>query len=139
MSARSTEARRWLRQAKADLDVVVTLRSAGHYAAACFHSQQAAEKALKAVLYSQGARVVLGHAVRELARQCEAHDPKFADLAEDAALLDQFYIPTRYPNGLPSPSVPSETYSETQARVAQEAAERVLRAAETFLRASGFS
>jgi HEPN domain-containing protein len=46
-------------------------------AAACFHSQQAAEKALKAVLYSQGARVVLGHSVRQLAQQCEVHERKF--------------------------------------------------------------
>ena len=47
-----TEGERWLEQAQADLDVVCTLITAGHYAAACFHSQQAAEKALKAVLYA---------------------------------------------------------------------------------------
>lgn len=50
-----------------------------------------------------------------------------------AALLDQFYIPTRYPNGLPSPAVPSETYSAAQAATAQEAAERVLEVVRTFL------
>ena len=47
MSARQVEAQRWYRQAQLDLDVVNTLRSAGHYAAACFHSQQAAEKSLR--------------------------------------------------------------------------------------------
>ena len=114
--------------------MVRSLRAAGHYAAACFHSQQAAEKALKAVLYSQGARVVLGHAVRELARQCEAHDPSFGNVLADAALLDQFYIPTRYPNGLPAPAVPSETYTEAHAGAAQDAAERVVAVAEAFLR-----
>jgi HEPN domain-containing protein len=88
------EAQRWLRQAQADLAVVRTLRAAGHHAAACFHSQQAAEKALKAVIFAHGARVVLGHSVRELARQCEAHDAPFAGAVEEAALLDQFYIPT---------------------------------------------
>ena len=97
MNARQVEGRRWYRQAQADLEVVRTLRSAGHYAAACFHSQQAAEKALKAVLFVVGARVVLGHSVRELARRCESHDGAFAALAGDAGLLDQFYIPTRYP------------------------------------------
>ncbi len=126
MNAHLVEARRWFRQAQADLDVVRTLRASQHCAAACFHSQQAAEKALKAVLYSQGARVVLGHAVQQLAQQCQAHDPTFASVFGDAALLDQFYIPTRYPNGLPTPAVPSETYSEAQA-------ERVLAVAETFL------
>ena len=134
MNAHRVEAQRWFRQAQADLEVVCTLRSSQHYAAVCFYSQQAAEKALKAVLYSQGARVVLGHAVRELVRQCEAHDSAFASVLGDAALLDQFYIPTRYPNGLPSPAVPSETYAEAQAEAAQEAVEHVLYIAEAFLR-----
>ena len=133
MNDHRMEAQRWFKQAKADLEVVRTLRSAGHYAAACFHSQQAAEKALKAVLYSQGARVVLGHAGSDLAKQCQAHDPAFAEVSGDTSLLDQFYIPTRYPNGLPSPSVPSETYTEAQAKMAQEAAEKVLGLVETFL------
>jgi HEPN domain-containing protein len=60
-----------------------------------FHSQQAAEKTLKAVLFITGARAVLEHSVRELGRQCESHDGSFAELADAAALLDQFYIPTR--------------------------------------------
>jgi HEPN domain-containing protein len=134
MKEAETEARRWFRQARADLEVVQTLKSAGHYAATCFHSQQVAEKAVKAVLYSQGSRIVLGHSVRELARQCEVYEPKFAKLAQDAALLDQFYIPTRYPNGLPAPMIPDETYTAAQAEIAQKAAKRILDIAETFLR-----
>ena len=90
MNGARVEARRWFLQAQADLDVVRTLRAGNHYAAACFHAQQAAEKALKAVLYSQGARVVFGHAVRRLVRQCEPLDPSFAPLAGNAGMLDQF-------------------------------------------------
>ncbi len=114
--------------------MVQTLQSGGHYAAACFYAQQAAEKALKAVLFSQGSRVVWGHSVRELARQCEAHDAAFATVAGAAALLDQFYIPTRYPNGLPAPAIPGETYTAAQAEAAVEAGQHVLRLVETFLR-----
>lgn len=135
MNAPQIESRRWFRQAQADMEVVCVLRSGGHYAPACFYSQQAAEKALKAVLYSQGSRVVVGHSVRELARQCERHDSTFAGVAGEAALLDQFYIPTRYPNGLPSPAVPSETYVAPQAEAAYQAAERVVGVVESFLRA----
>jgi len=134
MNVHQIEARRWFRQAQADRAVVRTLCSERHYAAACFHAQQTTEKALRAVLFSQGHRVVWGHSVRDLARQCEAHDPAFARVAKDAALLDQFYIPTRYPNGLPSPAVPSETYSLTEAEAAQGAAERTLSVVEIFLR-----
>ena len=90
MNAPHLEARRWFQEAQADLAVVRTLRGAGHHAAACFHSQQAAEKALKALLYAQGARIVLGHSVRDLAGQCAGHDPAFAEVADDTALLDQF-------------------------------------------------
>ena len=133
MNARQVEARRWFRQAEDDLRAVRALRSAGLYAAACFYSQQAAKKALKAVLFSQGARVALGHAVRDLAQQCEKHDARFGRVLETAALLDQFYIPTRYPNGLPSPSVPSETYGEAQAQTALAGAEQVLAAVDAFL------
>lgn len=134
MNAAELEAQRWFKQARADLAVVFTLKSAGHYAATCFHSQQAAEKALKALLYSQGSRVVLGHSVRELAKQCEAFESGFATLAGEAGLLDQFYIPTRYPNGLPSPAIPDETYTEAQAETTQQASERILTLVETFLR-----
>lgn len=131
------EAQRWFRQAEADLAVVTTLRAAGHDAAACFYSQQAAEKALKAVLFAHGARVVLGHSVQDLAQRCAAHDPAFAALAADAALLDQFYVPTRYPNGLPAPAVPSESYTAAQAQMAEDTAAHVLRAAGGYLRARG--
>src|SRR5439155_19353861 len=98
MNAPRLEARRWFQEAQADLAVVRTLQGAGHHAAACFHSQQPAEKARKALLYAQGARVVLGHSVRDLAGQREGHDPAFATVAGDTALLDPLYITTRYPN-----------------------------------------
>ncbi len=134
MNAYRIEAKRWLQQAQADLAVVHTLWSAAHYAAACFHSQQAAEKALKAVLYAYGARVVLGHSVQELARQCEVHDADFASVREEATRLDQFYLATRYPNCLPAPAIPSEAFTNSQAQTAQAAAEHIIYVVETHLR-----
>ena len=135
MNAYQTEARRCVRQAQADSEVVETLRSGAHYAAACFHAQQTAEKALKAVLFSQGSRVVFEHSVRELTRRCQKHDPAFSEVEEEAAVLDQFYIPTRYPNGLPPPAIPSQTYTAVQAEIAQKAAGHALSTVEAFLRA----
>ncbi len=134
MNEPRSEAQRWLQQAQEDLAVVRTLRAAGHHATACFHSQQAAEKAGQAVLFVHGARVVLGHSVRDLARQCEAHEATFAGVAEEAALLDQFYILTRYPNGLPSPAVPGEAFTSSQAQNAQESAEHIVSVVETYFR-----
>ena len=109
------------------------LKSAAHYATACFQAQQAGKKAVKAVLFSQGRRVVLGHSIRELVKLCEQYHPAFGDITATAGLLDQFYIPTRYPNGLPFPAIPDETYTSSQAEAALQAAEEVLSAVETFL------
>jgi HEPN domain-containing protein len=134
MNAPVVEARRWWQQAQADLTVVHTLCAAGHHAAACFQSQQAAEKAVKAVLFAHGARVVLGPSVHELVRQCAAHDATFEHVVEPAALLDQFYISTRYPNGLPFPAVPSETFTNAQASTAQDAAAQIMAVVEAYLR-----
>jgi HEPN domain-containing protein len=78
--------------------------------------------------------VVLGHSVRELARQCEAYDTTFVGVAEGAALLDQFYITTRYPHGLPSPAVPGEAFTHAQAHTAQESAEYIISVVETYVR-----
>jgi HEPN domain-containing protein len=133
MNVHRVEARRWFLQAGSDIEVADTLRSATHFAASCVHYQQAAEKAMKAVLYSQGARVMLGHAVTDLIRQCESLDPAFGTVLSEAALLDQFYIPTRYPNGLPPPAIPSQTYTQAQADLAQSAAKSILQTVENFL------
>ena len=133
MNLPQIEARRWFQQSRADMQIVRTLIAAGHYAAACFYSQQAGEKALKSVIYSQGARVVLGHSIRQLAEQCGAYDPVFTELMGEAATLDQFYIPTRYPNGLPPPAIPSETYSGSDAEVAQKGSDHILQVVEVFL------
>jgi HEPN domain-containing protein len=86
------------------------------------------------VLFSQGSRVVLGHSIRELAKLCEKYHPAFGAIRAIAALLDQFYIPTRYPNGLPFPAIPSETYTASQAEAALRSAEQVIGTVETFLR-----
>jgi HEPN domain-containing protein len=108
------ESLRWLAQAKNDLAFAGIGIREGFFAQACFLAQQAAEKALKAVLYSGGARVVIGHSSRKLVQEIA---PVFSDVERfksHAALLDQYYIPTRYPNGIPEGS-PFETYTGEQA------------------------
>jgi len=97
------EGRRWLVQAEDDLRFAELASREGFFAQACFNSQQAAEKALKAFLYARGAEQVIGHSVADL-------EPEFAKLKERAAPLDQFYLSTRYPNSLPG-GVPAEAFT----------------------------
>jgi HEPN domain-containing protein len=111
------EAERWLRQAENDLAFAELGAREGFFAQACFVCQQAAEKALKAVHYSGGARFVFGHSLVELLDELVAGHPGFASLRERAQQLDQYYIPTRYPNGLPG-GVPAEVFTRRQAEEA---------------------
>ncbi|MBI5620828.1 HEPN domain-containing protein [Candidatus Gottesmanbacteria bacterium] len=67
----------------------------------CFHTQQAAEKLLKAALIARGEMPPKTHALRELyllvvkyAPELEAHFPALKR-------FDRYYMPTRYPDALP--------------------------------------
>lgn len=108
------EAQRWLAQARHDVDAATLNAQEGYAALACFLAQQAAEKALKAYLYGQGERAVVGHATYLLLKQCRDYDVSFEALQDTCRRLDQYYIPTRYPNGLPG-GIPHEVYTSGQA------------------------
>jgi HEPN domain-containing protein len=116
---------RWLAQAEADRHGAQLLFDGQSYHLACFVAQQIAEKALKAFLYAQGEEFVTGHSVESLARRAAEYDPDFAALRDDIAPLDAYYIPTRYPNGLPD-SIPARVFTRT-------AAEETLRMADHAL------
>jgi HEPN domain-containing protein len=119
------EAARWLEQARCDLAGAETILAQGLWWIACFQAQQVAEKAVKSFLYGKGQRTVLGHSVADLIEDAAGHDSSFAGLSESASKLDRFYIPTRYPNGLPG-GIPAKSYTEEDAREAVELARQVL-------------
>ncbi len=119
------EAGRWLRQAERDLDDAEFATRGSRYHLACFLAQQSAEKALKAFLFFKGAERVWGHSVAELCRDAAELDGEFAELGKIAGSLDKYYIPTRYPNGLPG-GIPAEAFIEDDARSALGIARRVI-------------
>mgnify|MGYP005839913831 CR=1 FL=1 len=120
------EGKRWLRQAEEDLSDVRSLRERGRHHLACFMAQQAAEKALKAYLYAQGAEAPWGHSVADLAEAASAFDQAFTELKWRVTPLDQYYIPTRYPNSLPG-GIPAEAFTEHDSQRALNLAEDALR------------
>ncbi len=125
MSAALAEARRWLQAAREDLAAARHLASGGFHAPACFHSQQAAEKAIKALHYSRGARAVLGHSVRGLIERLEPREGTLAGLLDAARELDLLYVPARYPNGLDQ-GTPAEAFGEAQSGRASELAAAIV-------------
>ena len=119
------EGRRWLSQADEDLRWAKHLAKEGAYHLSCFLAQQVAEKALKAFLYAQGEEVVLGHSVERLCAAAGQYRSEFKEKARRWTILDGYYIPTRYPNGLPD-GIPAHVYTEDAAQGAVALAEETV-------------
>jgi len=114
----------WLDQAerdlrRADLDIQYE-----YWEWACFTSQQAAEKAVKALLMNRGVSA-WGHAITPMLAHLETL--KAPDqIVQSAQLLDAYYIPTRYPNGFPE-GKPADYFNPRKAREAADAAAEIIR------------
>ena len=131
-SRNASEAQRWLKQALHDRDAARLNRDHDFHEHACFLAQQSAEKALKAFLYERGQGPVLGHSTLALTHESAALEPEFAALDEACRRLDQLYIPTRYPNGLPD-NVPHDFYSRTLADQALADLDAVIACVQRFV------
>lgn len=126
------EAERWLKQAQNDLAAAYTLLGNGFHAQACFFSQQVAEKALKALVYFQGARFVLEHSVKEILQGLVIRYPQLAKHAETAGRLDLYYLSPRYPNAVPG-LAPFQVFTKEQAKEAVDGAGAIVREVELAL------
>jgi HEPN domain-containing protein len=128
MSDRSKD---WQAQAWRDLEHARNDVTCGYFEHACFGAQQAAEKAVKAAyqkLHSEG----WGHRVSTLLQELAAMShPVPRTLVDDAKILDQYYVPTRYPNGFES-GAPMDFYTEEQAADAVRRAEGIIRWCESL-------
>jgi HEPN domain-containing protein len=134
-----TEALRWLKTGEDDLEAAVVLRENGKFPQACFYTQQAGEKALKAVWYFRDADP-WGHSIRRLIEDLENVDLNVYDqlkgLLKAGTVLDRFYIPTRYPNGLPE-LTPAEAYLDEDAELCIRQATEILAAVKSLLHGMG--
>ena len=111
----------WLTKAEEDYSVATGLLRRRKVPAdsICFHSQQAAEKFLKAVLQEQGIRFGKTHDLEGLLRLCTTPFPQLTLLVSDAQLLNDYAVRYRYP-GIDA--------TKKQAGLAAKAAGRIRRA-----------
>ena len=116
--------RDWFRQAERDLKQARWALKGGFYEWACFSAQQAAEKAVKALLEALR-REAWGHSITRLLASLPQAFEVDRELMEKAMRLDKFYIQTRYPNGFPVGS-PMDYYTEGEAKKAIEDAEALV-------------
>lgn len=123
---RKGEASRWLTQAEEEYKDAYNLMQLGRYYLSLFLCQQSSEKALKAFIYLQEDEPLFTHSVAVLLRIAREIDTDFEEV-RGAKRLDDYYIPTRYPNGLPG-EVPSKYYDDPEeAKKAVEWTEKILR------------
>lgn len=108
----------WLNQAQRDLEQAEDSRQAGRHEWACFAAHQGAEKAVKALHLSLG-QEAWGHVVAMLLEDLPPSVSVPNDLVEKGRVLDNFYIPTRYPYGHPQ-GAPFEHYGPLQRKEAIE-------------------
>jgi HEPN domain-containing protein len=106
------EADRWLAQAEEEYMDAELLMRARRYYLSLYLCQQSAEKALKAFIYFKEQEPVFSHSISVLVNVAAALDPDFESLAS-AKRLDDYYIPTRYPNGLPG-DIPSRYFNDEE-------------------------
>ncbi|MEW6040447.1 MAG: HEPN domain-containing protein [Elusimicrobiota bacterium] len=119
------EFRRWFQQAKFDLKSAVDSLNNTNYEWACFQAQQSAEKTLKAFLYLNGEDVMTTHSVFTLSNVCKKYSPEFEKIEKQSKELDKYYIPTRYPNGLPD-EIPHIFYTKEDAEKCVSYAREIL-------------
>jgi HEPN domain-containing protein len=121
----NAEALRWLAQAEEELKDASALAKAGRYYLSLYLCQQSTEKALKAFIYMTEEEPVFTHSVGQLLRIATSINADFKTL-RGARRLDDYYIPTRYPNGLPG-EVPAKYYdSPDEAKDALSWAKKVV-------------
>jgi HEPN domain-containing protein len=120
------EAERWIETAEEDLDAARKLIETQKYSHACFLAQQCGEKALKALWYAIG-EDPWGHSIQKLIMEMPdvAMRERMEALIEAGSALDRYYIPTRYPNGLPD-LTPGKCYFLKDAEQSVEFAGRIL-------------
>jgi HEPN domain-containing protein len=98
----------WLTRAKGDLSLAsAPLPEGAFYEDLCFHAQQAAEKALKAVYQHHGLTFQYTHDLEELINGLKKFGLKIPSKVENAVVLTSFAWEARYP-GLAEPVTPEE-------------------------------
>jgi len=115
----------WLEQAKGELKAAKDLYATLNYAWCCFTCQQAAEKALKAILEHLGSPTI-GHNLLALLNEVSKLTEVPDRVRRACTILNRYYIPTRYPNAFPS-GAPIHMFDKRDAEEALSYAEEVLK------------
>ena len=106
MSQPEQDPREWLRFARSDLAAARVVRGDPDVlpCQVTFHAQQAAEKAIKAVLVHDGQPFPFTHDLSELIWRVERAGRPWPEVLQDVETLTPFAAQTRYPSDFQQPS-----------------------------------
>ena len=97
---------KWMNKAFSDLRSARILLREDIFDTAIYHTQQCAEKSLKAFLSYKNHKILKTHDLAVLLNHCVEFDETFDLLTQEAAFLNPYAIAFRYPDDFNS--VPSE-------------------------------
>lgn len=112
----------WFAFAEDDLNFAKVGLREEFYSQVCFLSQQSIEKVLKGFLVSQRKTYPKTHKLIDLYGRCNVI--WLEPFKNKIKMVDEFYVPTRYPNGTPG-DLSTRRANETDAREALAAAEEI--------------
>jgi HEPN domain-containing protein len=96
-------AKEWLLYAKSDINTAKHMFNnvnPKEIEISCYHTQQCAEKSLKAYLIVKGIDPPYIHDLVELNKLCTAHEPSFSTMQQYCISLNPYGVHVRYPNEL---------------------------------------
>lgn len=110
----------WLAFARQDAQIADLAMREGIFNQVCFHSQQCAEKSLKALIVHQGQTPPRIHKLTDLLALVSA--VPLSAMAREIYLLDRFYTVTRYPGFSPltSQTLPDQHDAEEALDIARK-------------------
>lgn len=120
----------WLALARDDMLFARSVRDSGYWRHVCFTAQQAAEKGLKAIMYSlqddfslSEIKEMKTHNLHKIFAIIQKRGVNIPDaIVETSESLDKYYLSSRYPD-VPDPI---GTYSQDMAHDALDKAEQVI-------------
>lgn len=127
----SSDVKTWLEFALYDLKSAKWQFEGKIYTSACYASQQAAEKTLKALILANGKIIPKIHSLDRLMSMLKEIKIDISEIEAEARELDKYYITTRYPGQYGGPE---GLYNENDAQKAIAAADKVLKFVQEKLR-----
>jgi HEPN domain-containing protein len=110
--------REWIEKAEGDRSTArreLRVRKAPNFDAVCFHSQQCAEKYLKAVLQDRAAPIPRTHNLEALAKPLLGGLPELVSLIGSLRTLGAYAVETRYPGRSTDRAMAKEAFGHCEA------------------------